>query len=827
MSHHQRNLLNALSSGDPFEAAEVYYEAKNPSTSLAKLRLMLMREMLLLNKQEMNPYRGMTKPLKHTDTIAEELLLLLTEDLDQAAKQLRDLDLKHPGERRPLIIALPQEEATPPPPGQLIAEELDLDGNDMLEVASHNKNHVFRLRRALVDLTRLKPRKFYIPDIDATLKELLENEDTDHNFQITIEDTGPKVFNLGTVNSKGYVKAQIYGTYLLSNLLQELTIAKRFGRKEMVLDERRLSENPVKRLQRLIQTQFWRSLTRQLNKDNILEMLADTKILEDYTDIHGVVHKNQPTHRIYVPYNRDDQYNYFMAIKNDNPDWPLHVERLPQKIDAEYIKSINDKPGLLSLLMYPDPEDPTNLVSQPYVVPGGRFNEQYGWDSYMETLGLLTDVTSDHQNHLRLARGMAENFIFQIQHYGKILNANRLYYLGRSQPPFLTDMTLRIFNKTMEVAPERYNDTMDFLERALRALIKEYHEVWVCKPRLDEATGLSCYHPEGIGIPPETEATHFDSVLAPYLKKYNLTREEFIAIYNDQKIYEPALDEYFLHDRAVRELGHDTLYRLEGKCAHLATVDLNSLLYKYETDIAFMVMTFFDNKYDYHGEIQTEEMWLTRAAQRRERINRYLWNEKDLIYYDYNVKEKAQTGYELATTFWPLWAQCATDEQAKAMVTNTVVKLEELGGLAAGTLRLRGEISLDRPSRQWDYPFGWAPQQILAWIGLINYGYDGVARRLAYRWLYMMTKAFVDYNGVVVEKYNVIGTLAPHKVDAEYGNQGLDFKGVANEGFGWVNALYVFGLTLMNLQALRALGTMTPPPVFLRNLHPEQRAFFE
>jgi alpha,alpha-trehalase len=46
----------------------------------------------------------------------------------------------------------------------------------------------------------------------------------------------------------------------------------------------------------------------------------------------------------------------------------------------------------------------------------------------------------------------------------------------------------------------------------------------------------------------------------------------------------------------------------------------------------------------------------------------------------------------------------------------------------------------------------------------------------------MMTKAFVDYNGVVVEKYDVTRTTAPHRVDAEYGNQGLDFKGVAKEG---------------------------------------------
>ena len=86
----------------------------------------------------------------------------------------------------------------------------------------------------------------------------------------------------------------------------------------------------------------------------------------------------------------------------------------------------------------------------------------------METLGLLTDVKVDpsgnpcNLRHLELARGMAENFIYEIHHYGKILNANRSYYLGRSQPPFLTDMALRIFNKTIEVTPELMDEAIDF-----------------------------------------------------------------------------------------------------------------------------------------------------------------------------------------------------------------------------------------------------------------------------------------------------------------------------------------------------------------------------
>lgn len=77
-------------------------------------------------------------------------------------------------------------------------------------------------------------------------------------------------------------------------------------------------------------------------------------------------------------------------------------------------------------------------------------------------------------------------------------------------------------------------------------------------------------------------------------------------------------------------------------------------------------------------------------------------------------------------------------------------------------------------------------------------------------------RAFVDFNGVVVEKYNVTRELDPHKVDAEYGNQGSKFKGVPREGFGWVNASYVYGLSIIPMHMRRALGTLTPWETFER-----------
>ncbi|KKA28608.1 hypothetical protein TD95_003950 [Thielaviopsis punctulata] len=701
-------------------------------------------------------------------------------------------------------------------------------------------------RRGSHDETSTLSSQKFVVDVESTLKNLQEQEDTDGNMQITIEDNGPKasflltprftiafsrsttclfgllrhalpplqimdpgtlkqVISLRTAASAGFNRYEVRGTYALSNLLQELSLAKEYGRKQIVLDYARLIENPVRRLSRRIATEFWRSLTRRIDASSIEIAARDPK---DWTD--------DPRPRIYIPVGEERQFEYYTKVAKDRPEMRLDVQMLPEKVTPEIMRDMNDKPGLLALAME-EITDPVTGVTEmrgvPFVVPGGRFNELYGWDSYMESLGLLLNDRVD------LAKGMVTNFCFCIQHYGKILNATRSYYLCRSQPPFLTDMALRVYDKI-----KHEPDAKDFLRMAIRAAIKEYHSVWMAEPRFDKITGLSRYRPEGLGVPPETEADHFHHILQPYADKHGMTFEEFVDAYNFGRVQEPELDEYFLHDRAVRESGHDTSYRLEKVCANLATIDLNSLLYKYETDISRAIREVFGDKLSIPAEfcvgdmkpdeIQTSAPWDRRAKRRKMAIDKYLWNAEEGIYFDYDTVKQEQCTYESCTTLWALWAGVASPKQAAEMVAKGLPRFEAIGGLLSGTEKSRGAVGLDRPNRQWDFPYGWAPQQMLAWTGLVRYGFKEEAQRLAYKWLFMMTKAFVDYNGVVVEKYDVTRPMDPHRVDAEYGNQGLDFKGVAKEGFGWVNASYILGLNVVNVHMRRALGTLTPFDAF-------------
>ncbi|KAG0747530.1 hypothetical protein G6F62_005698 [Rhizopus arrhizus] len=655
-----------------------------------------------------------------------------------------------------------------------------------------------RTRRASHD-AKNKARKFLL-DVKETQRILVEQEDTDGDFQITVNDLGPKSFAVGSADSGGYRKIEIRGTYMLSNLLQELALAEDCGRRYIVLDEARLSENPVDRLSRMIRYNFWDGLTRHMDAEGLEKICMDPK---NRSANHSP--------RIYIPYTEDDVFDYYQHVAQTRPHLGLEVERLPKDITPEFVQSINDRPGILALALKKsvDADGKTVFRGVPFVVPGGRFNEMYGWDSYFEALGLLIDERID------LAQGMVDHFTYEIKHYGKILNANRSYYLSRSQPPFLTDMAKQVFIKLPKT-----EESKQWLHGVLQAAIKEYDTVWMAEPRLDPKTQLSRFRPAGKGIPPETEASHFDHVILPYAQRLGLSITEYMKQYNSGTLKEPELDEYFLHDRAVRESGHDTTYRYEGRCGNLATIDLNALLYKYETDIADMIEQDLDGDLcDYQGVPQQADMWRKRAEERKKRIDRYLWNEEAGMYFDYDTVAEKQSDYESVTTLWAMWAKCASQAQAERMVRVALPKFEVTGGLVSGTAESRGKISLDRPNRQWDFPFGWAPHQILAWTAFENYGMQSTALRLAYRWLYIITKSFVDFNGVVPEKYDVVSLT--HKVQVEYGNVGVDFKYVPREGFGWMNASYQIGLSMLTKQMRRALGTCTPPDVLFEKDQPE------
>lgn len=575
--------------------------------------------------------------------------------------------------------------------------------------------------------------------VNETLERLLAQEDTDGDRCITVRDRGSKRFEAACVEGDPLL---VEGTYQLANLLQELALARRAGLDALQLDVEKLRENPVARLSTAIRSRCWNGLTRRMDSRGLEKVLRDPKS-------DGVL-------RLYVPATDRAALDYYREL--------CEVIVMPEQITPEYVVSLNHKPGLVTLAM-------REGQPLPYVVPGGRFNEMYGWDSYFIALGLLEDGKPE------LAESILEHFLYQIEHYGRILNANRTYYLTRSQPPFLTSLA-----RALDVSGK-------LLERVVKAARREYAEVWMGPTRLMDC-GLSRYFCSGFGMPPETLMRHYGQIMKRYADDRGLSLEEFRYEYESRRIVIPELDEYFAEDRSVRESGHDTSYRLEGISTQLCSVDLNALLYRYEMDMVEL-------------DRENADEWRQRGRRRKGLLDDLCWDAEAGQYFDYNWQRARRTGFESATNLFPLWAGAASPKQAGEMVKWLLPHLEEEGGLAGGTEASRGEVNSRRTPRQWDYPYGWAPHQMLAWKGLEDYGYADDASRLAFRWLRMMTQNAMDFNGVVPEKFDVV--RCSHEVKAEYTNVGADFDYVSLEGFGWTNASYQVGLTYLDEEQLDEL----------------------
>ena len=609
--------------------------------------------------------------------------------------------------------------------------------------------------------------------VSQTINDLLTGYDTDGDKRITKDDAPPNkdYFLLSTKGDTVILR----NTYYISNLLQELAIANDSALDSLLISLRQIQEPPAERISRRIKTQFWDDLTRTIDADGLDRIVGDDKM-----------HDKQQ--RIYVPYDDAVGIAYFTSLKKERPH--LEVVILPKDITPEYVQSINEKPGILSLKI-------ENNKGVPFVVPGGRFNEMYGWDSYFEGIGLLLDRRDD------LAKAMVDNFCYQIKHYGKILNANRSYYLTRTQPPFLSSFIREVYHNM-------HAKDKEWLAESLAICIQEYNKVWMEGNRYTPETGLNRYYADGIGIPPETEEGHFKEILEEFAGKNNMPVAEFEDKYKHGIIKSAALDRYFVHDRTLRESGHDTSWRLDNIAADLNCVDVNALLYKYERDFEFLIGTYFKQGFKgTDGKTYTANYWHEQAEKRKILMHKYLWDDKQHCFFDYNVKTQQRTDFMSATNFFPLWAGLCTKDEAAKMVTVLMRELKEEGGFAGSSKASTDKYALNEVQRQWDYPNGWAPHQMLLWKGLMDYGYENEAREMVYRWLYMITRNAVDYNGTIPEKYDVV--LGSHKVYAEYGNVGTDFAYITRSGFGWMNASYQYGMSLLPEEYIKKLDALEKP----------------
>lgn len=367
-----------------------------------------------------------------------------------------------------------------------------------------------------------------------------------------------------------------------------------------------------------------------------------------------------------------------------------------------------------------NPKDVDSLVGLPnkYIVPAHEeglefdFNEMYYWDTYFVAQGMLD------AEHKDLVVGMLENLLFLYKRFKIIPNASRTYLMGRSQPPLLSSFIWDVY--------DAFKMSDKWLGKAIAIAEAEYHTVWMgtVKPNVRQVyKGLSRY-----------------------------------------------FDINYLHNLAEAESGWDMNQRFNHRCLDYLPVDLNALLYKYETDFA--------RYYRLKGDTRTAAKWDVAAEHRMKVMNKLMYSEFKNWYFDYNYAKEKRGGVTSLAGIYPMWAGMVSEKQARDMV-KSLRRFENRGGLATTDVQPLNQYMPGVMPTQWAYPNGWAPLQFIAVQALERYGYHDDARRIAMKWLSSNVRWF-DKNHNFLEKYNVVQPEKP-PVKGVYPTQ---------TGFGWTNAVF-------------------------------------
>ncbi len=390
-------------------------------------------------------------------------------------------------------------------------------------------------------------------------------------------------------------------------------------------------------------------------------------------------------------------------------------------------------------------------LPKPYVVPGGRFREVYYWDSYFTMLGLA------ESGHWDKIEDMVANFAYEIDTWGHIPNGNRTYYLSRSQPPFFSLMVellathdrdaLKNYLPQMEKEHAYWMDGQDSLQngKADKRVVK-----------LEDGAILNRYWDDKDTPRPESWLDDVNTA------KSNPNRPA-TEIYRDLR--SAAASGWDFSSRWMDDPQKLSTIRTTS----IVPVDLNALMFKMEKIIASASKA--------AGDDAKATRYDAMATDRQKAMEKYLWNDKEGWYADYDLKSHKVRNQLTAAALFPLYVNAASNDRAAKVAAATESRLLKPGGITTTTVN---------SGQQWDAPNGWAPLQWVATEGLQNYGKDDIAMEVSWRFLTNVQHTY-DSQQKLVEKYDITST----------GTGGGGGEYPLQDGFGWSN-----GVTLKMLDVI-------------------------
>jgi alpha,alpha-trehalase len=330
----------------------------------------------------------------------------------------------------------------------------------------------------------------------------------------------------------------------------------------------------------------------------------------------------------------------------------------------------------------------------PYVPVDGakKWRYMFYWDTYFIIRQLLAD------GHIEVAKNQVRNYLHLFDRYGYVPNANVYAWATRSQPPLLTSMA-RLINDA--------KDDPAFLRECYSCIKREYEDFWLGRLHLVPDAGLSRYQDNGFGTAkllghPKNAVTHL---------------------------------------AAEAESGWDFTSRFEGRCLDFLPVDLNSFLYKYETDMAWMA-----ERLELGGS--ESALWSDRAKGRKSIFNDVFWDAQRNFYFDYDFTQKRPSKAWSLAGYLPLWVGLADDEQVRRS-HKALARFEQPWGLAVC------DHDYAMKNKQWNFPNAWPPLTWWTAESLRTHGYTVDAERIMMKYLAAQTGLFMS-TGEIWEKYNSV-----------------------------------------------------------------------
>ncbi|KAJ1348639.1 hypothetical protein KIN20_003989 [Parelaphostrongylus tenuis] len=459
--------------------------------------------------------------------------------------------------------------------------------------------------------------------------------------------------------------------------------------------------------------------------------------------------------------------------------WPTFFSLIKNKEHLKLVKSLNLKWNKLSRKFTDDVFHnasfyPIVPVKDAFIVPGGKFEIFFYWDSYWILKGLLLSEM------FHTAEGMLQNFADILANDGFIPNSGSVQLSRRTQPPLFVQMVKDYFTITKRT---------DSLKRWISAMDIEMN-FWFSRRRvlIDLPSKKSAYV---FVYQPETNCPRPESFLSDFYLGMNNTDplSSWKALATACESGWDFSSRWFDHD------GERKYKKVSIRTHTIVPVDLNVFM---ALNMNFMA--------DAHALLGNHSMFLYYREMYDKLlsdINTLFWNANEGSWFDYDIIRREQR-----TEFYPSNVFPLLLAESKVYADDVCNYLERID-----VYRYPGGIPSTFPvesSEQWDFPNVWAPAQHLFIESLLRSQHPVLRQRA-----FDEANKFINtvFNGLFKPKEGIpSGVWEKYDARSADGKPGGGGEYVVQEGFGWTNGVVMDLIHLLSRNDLpRSTGAGISP----------------